>query len=67
VVGTRDGIFRREEVNNVLPDWRAVTVDEFLEAIGTPCYAFVSVITRFSAGEYVRAKRPEGLKSGIWA
>ncbi|WP_311172806.1 hypothetical protein [Halobellus ordinarius] len=42
VFGTRDGIFRREELNNVLPDWRAVTVDEFLEATSTPCYAFVS-------------------------
>jgi hypothetical protein len=30
VFGTRDGIFRREELNNVLPDWRDVTVDEFL-------------------------------------
>ncbi|WP_394295047.1 restriction endonuclease FokI C-terminal domain-containing protein [Halorubrum distributum] len=30
VFGTRDGIFRREEFNNVLPDWRDVTVDEFL-------------------------------------
>jgi hypothetical protein len=30
VFGTRDGIFRREELNNVLPDWRDVTVDETL-------------------------------------
>lgn len=30
VFGTRDGIFHREELNNVLPDWRDVTVDEFL-------------------------------------
>jgi len=30
VFGTRDGIFRREELNNVLPDWRDVTVDKFL-------------------------------------
>lgn len=30
VFGTRDGIFRREELNNVLPDWRDVTVDELL-------------------------------------
>jgi len=30
VFGTRDGIFRREELNNVLPDWRDVTVAEIL-------------------------------------
>jgi hypothetical protein len=30
VFGTRDGIFHREELNNVLPDWREVTVDELL-------------------------------------
>jgi hypothetical protein len=30
VFGTRDGIFRREELNNILPDWRDVTVDELL-------------------------------------
>jgi hypothetical protein len=30
VFGTRDGIFRREELNNVLPDWRDITVDELL-------------------------------------
>ncbi|QZX99370.1 hypothetical protein [Halobaculum rubrum] len=30
VFGTRDGIFRREELNNVLPDWRDVTVDAVL-------------------------------------
>lgn len=30
VFGTRDGVFRREELNNVLPDWRDITVDEYL-------------------------------------
>lgn len=30
VFGTRDGIFHREELNNVLPDWREVTVEELL-------------------------------------
>ena len=30
VFGMRDGIFRREELNNVLPDWRDVTVAEIL-------------------------------------
>lgn len=30
VFGTRDGIFHREELNNILPGWRDVTVDELL-------------------------------------
>jgi hypothetical protein len=41
VFGTRDDIFRREESNNVLPDWGDVTVAELLSATDTPCYAFV--------------------------
>ena len=30
VLAVGDGIFRREELNNVLPDWRDVTVAEIL-------------------------------------
>lgn len=30
VFGTRDGIFHHEELNNVLPEWRDVTVNELL-------------------------------------
>jgi hypothetical protein len=31
VFGTRDGIFHHEELNNVLPEWREVTVNELLQ------------------------------------
>ena len=31
VFGTRDGIFHHEELNNMLPEWREVTVNELLQ------------------------------------